>query len=123
MQSFIVFTLLVAVATAASVGPAPQAQNIMHTISEESNINPAAAPAELARLKKSAYGGGAPASYSAPPCPKNYLFSCQPNVAPVPCAPSGGGYAGAYSVPVPTYALPSGPHYGIPQELLRPYYY
>lgn len=36
------------------------------------------------------YGGGASASYSAPPCPKNYLFSCQPNLTPVPCAPGGG---------------------------------
>lgn len=25
-------------------------------------------------------------SYSAPPCPTNYLFSCSPHVAPVPCA-------------------------------------
>ncbi|XP_055848539.1 vitelline membrane protein Vm32E-like [Episyrphus balteatus] len=48
------------------------------------------------------YGGGA--SYSAPPCPKNYLFSCQPNLAPVPCA--AGGYAGAYSEQVPQYLLP-----------------
>ncbi|XP_055848540.1 vitelline membrane protein Vm26Ab-like [Episyrphus balteatus] len=49
------------------------------------------------------YGGGA--SYSAPPCPKNYLFSCQPSLAPVPCA-AGGGYAGAYSEQVPQYAYP-----------------
>ncbi|XP_055903217.1 vitelline membrane protein Vm26Aa-like [Eupeodes corollae] len=56
----------------------------------------------------SSYGAAAPsyggASYSAPPCPKNYLFSCQPNLAPVPCA--AGGYAGAYSEQVPQYLLP-----------------
>ncbi|XP_055905292.1 vitelline membrane protein Vm26Aa-like [Eupeodes corollae] len=54
-------------------------------------------------LLGSSYGGG---SYAAPPCPKSYLFSCQPNVAPVPCAAGGGGYAGAYSEYVPQYALP-----------------
>ncbi|XP_055903218.1 vitelline membrane protein Vm34Ca-like [Eupeodes corollae] len=59
----------------------------------------------------SSYGGGA--SYSAPPCPKNYLFSCQPNLAPVPCAP--GGYAGAYSQQVPQY-LP----YPYPQPQYAP---
>ncbi|KAH8352124.1 hypothetical protein KR084_002131 [Drosophila pseudotakahashii] len=48
----------------------------------------------------------APASIPAPPCPKNYLFSCQPNLAPVPCsapAPSYGS-AGAYSQYAPVYA-------------------
>ncbi|XP_055914903.1 vitelline membrane protein Vm26Aa-like [Eupeodes corollae] len=121
MQSFIVFALFVSVATAASLGSSQQGvpQNILHTLTEESNMNGFAAPSDLARSKKSAYGAPAP-SYSAPPCPKNYLFSCQPSVAPVPCAP--GGYAGAYSVPVPTYALPSAPQF-IPQELLRPYNY
>ncbi|EDW28248.1 GL19046 [Drosophila persimilis] len=43
-----------------------------------------------------------------PPCPKNYLFSCQPSLQPVPCsapAPSYGS-AGAYSQYVPQYAVP-----------------
>jgi len=62
---------------------------------------------DLTRLRKSAYGGSSGgyggSSIPAPPCPKNYLFSCQPNLAPVPCsapAPSYGS-AGAYSSPGP----------------------
>ncbi|XP_023299353.2 vitelline membrane protein Vm34Ca-like [Lucilia cuprina] len=67
----------------------------------------------------SAYGGAAPAapapsggyggaSIPAPPCPKNYLFSCQPSLQPAPCSqPAAGGYggAGAYSENYPVYAL------------------
>ncbi|XP_043647421.1 vitelline membrane protein Vm26Aa [Drosophila teissieri] len=74
---------------------------------------------DLTRLRKSAYGassgGYGGSSIQAPPCPKNYLFSCQPNLAPVPCsapAPSYGS-AGAYSSPVATYVAPS---YGLPQH-------
>ncbi|EDW03024.1 vitelline membrane protein Vm26Ab [Drosophila grimshawi] len=50
----------------------------------------------------------APTSIPAPPCPKNYLFSCQPSLQPVPCsapAPSYGS-SGAYSQYVPQYAVP-----------------
>ncbi|XP_034099958.1 vitelline membrane protein Vm26Ab [Drosophila albomicans] len=50
----------------------------------------------------------APASIPSPPCPKNYLFSCQPSLQPVPCsapAPSYGS-AGAYSQYAPQYAVP-----------------
>ncbi|XP_030377472.1 vitelline membrane protein Vm26Aa [Scaptodrosophila lebanonensis] len=78
---------------------------------------------DVARFRKSAYGGSsggyggaAPASIQAPPCPKNYLFSCQPSLAPVPCsAPAAASYgsAGAYSAPVATYVNPS---YGVPQH-------
>ncbi|EDW03183.1 vitelline membrane protein Vm34Ca [Drosophila grimshawi] len=48
----------------------------------------------------------APVSIPAPPCPKNYLFSCQPNLAPVPCSPPAPSYgsAGAYSQYAPVYA-------------------
>ncbi|KAH8298124.1 hypothetical protein KR018_007103 [Drosophila ironensis] len=74
---------------------------------------------DLTRLRKSAYGASAGgyggSSIQAPPCPKNYLFSCQPNLAPVPCsapAPSYGS-AGAYSSPVATYVAPT---YGAPQH-------
>ncbi|XP_017115179.1 vitelline membrane protein Vm26Aa [Drosophila elegans] len=74
---------------------------------------------DLTRLRKSAYGGSSGgyggSSIPAPPCPKNYLFSCQPNLAPVPCsapAPSYGS-AGAYSAPVATYVAPN---YGLPQH-------
>ncbi|KAH8273921.1 hypothetical protein KR044_003409 [Drosophila immigrans] len=55
-----------------------------------------------------AYGPPATVGVPAPPCPKNYLFSCQPNLTPVPCsapAPSYGS-AGAYSQYVPVYARP-----------------
>ncbi|XP_037821759.1 vitelline membrane protein Vm26Aa-like [Lucilia sericata] len=72
---------------------------------------------DFGRFRKSAgYGGGA-ASIPAPPCPKNYLFSCQPNLAPVPCAAPAASYgsAGAYSAPVPTYVAPVGNNYGLPQ--------
>ncbi|EDV31935.1 uncharacterized protein Dana_GF15591 [Drosophila ananassae] len=76
---------------------------------------PAAAPAYSAPAAP-AYSAPAPAApaYSAPasipspPCPKNYLFSCQPSLQPVPCsapAPSYGS-AGAYSQYVPQYAVP-----------------
>ncbi|EDW88868.1 vitelline membrane protein Vm26Aa [Drosophila yakuba] len=74
---------------------------------------------DLTRLRKSAYGassgGYGGSSIQAPPCPKNYLFSCQPNLAPVPCsapAPSYGS-AGAYSTPVAAYVAPN---YGLPQH-------
>ncbi|KAH8242033.1 hypothetical protein KR038_008328 [Drosophila bunnanda] len=47
----------------------------------------------------------APSGYPAPPCPQNYLFSCQPNLVPVPCAKEAAGYgsAGAYSEQMPLY--------------------
>ncbi|KAH8266678.1 hypothetical protein KR018_009526 [Drosophila ironensis] len=64
-----------------------------------------AAPAYAAAPAAPAYAP-APVSIQAPPCPKNYLFSCQPNLAPVPCsapAPSYGS-AGAYSQYAPVYA-------------------
>jgi len=50
----------------------------------------------------------APATIPSPPCPKNYLFSCQPSLQPVPCnSPSPSyGSAGAYSQYVPHYAVP-----------------
>ncbi|KAI8043727.1 vitelline membrane protein Vm34Ca [Drosophila gunungcola] len=65
-----------------------------------------AAPAPQAYAAAPAAPSYAPASIPAPPCPKNYLFSCQPNLAPVPCsapAPSYGS-AGAYSQYAPVYA-------------------
>ncbi|XP_053960135.1 vitelline membrane protein Vm26Aa-like [Anastrepha ludens] len=46
---------------------------------------------DLSRFRKSAYGGGA-SSIPAPLCPQNYLISCQPNLAPVACAPPPRGY-------------------------------
>lgn len=63
-------------------------------------------------------GGYGAASIPAPPCPKNYLFSCQPNLAPAPCAPPAAGYgsAGAYSENVPTIVnAPYGGFQGLPQ--------
>ncbi|KAH8292845.1 hypothetical protein KR054_012377 [Drosophila jambulina] len=66
----------------------------------------APAPAAYSAPAPAPYSAPAPASIPAPPCPKNYLFSCQPNLAPVPCsapAPSYGS-AGAYSQYAPVYA-------------------
>ncbi|SPP79488.1 vitelline membrane protein Vm32E [Drosophila guanche] len=54
----------------------------------------------------SSYGAPAASSVPAPPCPKNYLFSCQPNLVPAPCAqqaPAAYGSAGAYTEQVPSY--------------------
>lgn len=53
-----------------------------------------------------AYSAPAASSgYPAPPCPTNYLFSCQPNLAPAPCAQEAAafGSAGAYTEQVPHY--------------------
>lgn len=64
-----------------------------------------AAPSYAAPAAPS-YSAPAPVSIPAPPCPKNYLFSCQPNLAPVPCsapAPSYGS-AGAYSHYAPVFS-------------------
>uniref|UniRef100_A0A1B0A0S3 VM domain-containing protein n=1 Tax=Glossina pallidipes TaxID=7398 RepID=A0A1B0A0S3_GLOPL len=47
---------------------------------------------------------GAPV-IQAPPCPKNYMFTCQPHMAPVPCSQSASvnyGPVGAYSESIPT---------------------
>lgn len=55
------------------------------------------------RAKKSAYGGS---SYSAPPCPKNYLVSCAPNLQPVGCSQASYGSAGAYTENRPQYIRP-----------------
>ncbi|KAH8412621.1 hypothetical protein KR009_003678 [Drosophila setifemur] len=66
----------------------------------------APAPSYGAAPAAPSYAAPAPVSIPAPPCPKNYLFSCQPNLAPVPCsapAPSYGS-AGAYSQYAPVYA-------------------
>nr|XP_014099354.2 vitelline membrane protein Vm26Aa [Bactrocera oleae] len=61
---------------------------------------------DLTRFRKSAYGGGA-VNIPAPPCAKNYLFSCQPNLAPVACAGPAPApayaSAGAYTAPIPAY--------------------
>ncbi|XP_023175019.2 vitelline membrane protein Vm26Ab [Drosophila hydei] len=67
-----------------------------------------AAPAPAPAPAPAAPAYSAPASIPSPPCPKNYLFSCQPSLQPVPCsapAPSYGS-AGAYSQYVPQYAVP-----------------
>ncbi|EDW76099.1 uncharacterized protein Dwil_GK15281 [Drosophila willistoni] len=67
----------------------------------------AAAPAAPSYAAPAAPAYSAPVSIPAPPCPKNYLFSCQPNLAPVPCsapAPASYGSAGAYSQYAPVYA-------------------
>ncbi|XP_016978505.1 vitelline membrane protein Vm26Ab [Drosophila rhopaloa] len=89
-------------APAAYSAPAPAAPAPAYSASA-----PAAAPAYAAPAP-AAPAYSAPASIPSPPCPKNYLFSCQPSLQPVPCsapAPSYGS-AGAYSQYVPQYAVP-----------------
>ncbi|XP_017098883.2 vitelline membrane protein Vm26Ab [Drosophila bipectinata] len=67
-----------------------------------------AAPAYSAAPAPAAPAYSAPASIPSPPCPKNYLFSCQPSLQPVPCSAPALSYgsAGAYSQYVPQYAVP-----------------
>lgn len=68
---------------------------------------PAAAPAYSAPAP-AAPAYSAPAAVPSPPCPKNYLFSCQPSLQPVPCSAPAQSYgsSGAYSQYVPQYAVP-----------------
>ena len=69
---------------------------------------PAAAPA--ASYGHASSYGGASASYGgsysipSPPCPKNYMFSCQPSLTPVPCAASAGYGSAAYAAAPAAYA-------------------
>ncbi|XP_055914890.1 vitelline membrane protein Vm26Aa-like [Eupeodes corollae] len=72
------------------------------------------------RVRKAAYGAPAPApSYSAPPCPNNYLFSCGPQVQPVPCAAAPPAYQGSYSENIPQYLAPQ---YMAPRQYAYPQY-
>ena len=111
MKFFILFALI-ALAAANSAGAPVDGGAVNTQEIEAEKVN-----ADFARFRKSAYGGGyGAATIPAPACPKNYLFSCQPNLAAVPCAAPAASYGsqGAYSAPVPTYyAAPQG--YGYPQ--------
>ncbi|XP_065357774.1 vitelline membrane protein Vm26Aa-like [Calliphora vicina] len=124
MNFFICFALITAIAAVSA------ASTTTGTTSTNTNVNTATKQDSLdtdtqsiqsllntdySRFRKSA-GYGA-ASIPAPPCPKNYLFSCQPNLAPIPCAAPAASYgsAGAYTAPVPTYVAPVGNNYGLPQ--------
>lgn len=49
------------------------------------NENNVISAKNLQRVKKNAYAAPS-SSYSAPPCPQNYLFSCSPQLKPVPCS-------------------------------------
>lgn len=84
----------------------------------------------------SAYGNGGgdngngndSPSISTPPCPKNYLLSCQPNLVPAPCAPAPGGGSqgpiGAYSEYLPRFVDAPKVYQGLPQNLFHyPNYY
>ncbi|KAH8263004.1 hypothetical protein KR044_003045 [Drosophila immigrans] len=99
-----------AAASASSyAAPAPAAP--AYTAPAAPAYSPPAAPAAPAYAPAPAPAApvySAPASVPSPPCPKNYLFSCQPSLQPVPCsapAPSYGS-SGAYSQYVPQYAVP-----------------
>uniref|UniRef100_A0A1I8P4Q4 VM domain-containing protein n=1 Tax=Stomoxys calcitrans TaxID=35570 RepID=A0A1I8P4Q4_STOCA len=80
-----------------------------------SSYSAPAAPVSYSAPASPAYSAPAPAvpSYSAPmtipapPCPKNYLFSCQPTLTPAPCSAAAAyGNAAAYSQNYPVYAIP-----------------
>uniref|UniRef100_T1H310 VM domain-containing protein n=1 Tax=Megaselia scalaris TaxID=36166 RepID=T1H310_MEGSC len=77
---------------------------------EASAASYGAAPAAAAP----SYGGS---SYSAPPCPQNYLFSCGPQLKPIACSAPSYGSAGGYSENVPTYV--AAPQYYYPQQNLK----
>ncbi|XP_016953648.1 vitelline membrane protein Vm26Ab [Drosophila biarmipes] len=66
------------------------------------------APAAPSNSAPSAPTYLAPLPIQSPTCPKNYLFSCQPSLQPVPCSATSSSYgsAGAYSQYVPHYAVP-----------------
>ncbi|KAM7359473.1 vitelline membrane protein Vm26Aa-like [Cochliomyia hominivorax] len=129
MKVFICVVLFAALAAAASVNPSAssstsnlnsQAKQELETESQQP-LQTLQLNSDYNRYRKSAYGGGS--SIPAPPCPKNYLFSCQPNLAPVPCAAPAAGFgsagfgsAGAYTAPIPTYVAPLGNNYGLPQS-------
>uniref|UniRef100_A0A0K8UFC2 Vitelline membrane protein Vm26Aa n=1 Tax=Bactrocera latifrons TaxID=174628 RepID=A0A0K8UFC2_BACLA len=114
MKSFVCIAIFAAIFSVALAGPTSNSGAAAAAAAEQEAKAEQNAQAvnlqsvyDLTRFRKSAYGGGAAASIPAPPCPKNYLFSCQPNLAPVACsapaaAPSYGS-AGAYSAPIPTY--------------------
>ncbi|XP_011214535.2 vitelline membrane protein Vm26Aa [Bactrocera dorsalis] len=104
MKSFVCIALFAAIFSVALAGTA------VSGVQEAEADQGVQGAYDLTRFRKSAYGGGAAASIPAPPCPKNYLFSCQPNLAPVACAAPAAapsyGSAGAYSAPIPTYVAP-----------------
>nr|XP_014099352.2 vitelline membrane protein Vm26Aa [Bactrocera oleae] len=106
MKSFVCIALFAAIFSVALASPTGSAASGVQEAEAEQNIQGAY---DLSRFRKAAYGGGA-ASILAPPCPKNYLFSCQPNLAPVACAAPAAapsyGSAGSYSAPIPTYVAP-----------------
>ncbi|XP_064554138.1 vitelline membrane protein Vm26Aa-like [Drosophila montana] len=115
MKFFVCFALIAIVASALA---SPTGSSSVAITNQESEAE-SQGYGDLTRLRKAAYGGSSGgyggSSVPAPPCPKNYLFSCQPNLAPVPCsapAPSYGS-AGAYSSPVASYVAPN---YGVPQH-------
>ncbi|EDW76346.1 uncharacterized protein Dwil_GK15410 [Drosophila willistoni] len=124
MKSFVCFAIIALAATALAT-PTNGGSAAITTSNTGAAVAGQESEAEgygdLTRFRKSAYGGGSSGGYGAssipaPPCPKNYLFSCQPNLAPVPCsapAPSYGSPAGAYSSPVASYIAPN---YGVPQH-------
>ncbi|XP_053957758.1 vitelline membrane protein Vm26Aa-like [Anastrepha ludens] len=108
MKSFVCITLFAVIFSVALAAPAAKSASDSAAQEVESAQN-LQAVYDLSRVRKSAYGGGAVrATFPAPACPKNYLFSCQPSLAPVACASPGGsiGPVAAYSAPIPTYVAP-----------------
>ncbi|KAH8404788.1 hypothetical protein KR222_003459 [Zaprionus bogoriensis] len=118
MKFFVCFALFAIVASAVATPTSGSSASIAN---QDADVEGVAGQGygDLTRLRKSAYGassgGYGASSVPAPPCPKNYLFSCQPNLAPVPCSAPAAGYgsAGAYSSPIASFAAPN---YGVPQH-------
>lgn len=125
MKTIVCLGLLATILGAAMANPTNQQLN-----AESKSVKADSTDSDLTRLRKSTFNGGDNPNQSppssgvpAPPCPKNYMFSCQPNLVPVPCsaAPSRSwpmtphGFAhfpshlqGAYSSYEPTYVAPYG---------------
>ena len=151
MKFFVCLAILIATAAANPAGPNPNSASVNVQEANEKEAQPVQpVNGDLTRLRKSAYGGSSSGGYggsssggyggsssggyggasssssiAAPPCPKNYIFSCQPNLAPIACsAPSSSyGSSGAYSAPVPTYVAPIQNGYGVPSFAFNNQYY
>lgn len=95
--------------------PAPIAQSVRITRSSHS---PPTSPAAYSGSSTSQYSRPAPAtiqshkpsSIPTPPCPRNYLFSCQPSLTPAPCSSQDTSLS--YTVPAPP---PTSESYGTSQ--------
>ena len=124
MNYFVCLAMMAVIVAVASANPVNQ-----HLETENKSLQVDSQGGDYTRVRKSAnYGNPTPSSGAsgipAPPCPKNYLFSCQPSLAPVACSGASGanpqpvsppGYypIGAHSTYVPTYMAPYVNNYAV----------